>query len=94
MKIADPTQTTLLNEVKLMLGELPFDGARVLELGCGKAEKTRTLAESGRVKGIVALEVDRIQHAHNLEAPALPMSSFAMAAPRLFRPKTIVSTSC
>lgn len=70
MKIADPSQTTLLNEVKLMLGELPLDGASVLELGCGKAEKTRTLAETGRVKAIVALEVDLIQHARNLEAPA------------------------
>ena len=46
MKIADPTQTTLCNEVTLMLSELPLDGARVLELGCGKAEKTRTLAET------------------------------------------------
>ena len=41
MKIADPTQTTLINEVKLMLEQLPFDGAHVLELGCGKAEKTQ-----------------------------------------------------
>ncbi len=49
MKIADPTQTTLVNEVKLMLEQLPFDGAQVLELGCGKAEKTRLLAETGRV---------------------------------------------
>lgn len=48
MKIADPSQTTLVNEVKLMLEALPFDGARVLELGCGRAEKTRTLAETGR----------------------------------------------
>ena len=32
MKIADPAQETLLNEVKLMLAELPFDGASVLEL--------------------------------------------------------------
>jgi ubiquinone/menaquinone biosynthesis C-methylase UbiE len=55
MKIADPAQDTLVNEVKLMLGELPFDGARVLELGCGKAEKTRLLAETGRPKEIVAL---------------------------------------
>ncbi len=39
MKIADPAQDTLVNEVKLMLAELPFDGASVLELGCGKAEK-------------------------------------------------------
>jgi ubiquinone/menaquinone biosynthesis C-methylase UbiE len=76
MKIADPTQTTLCNEVKMMLNELPFDGARVLELGCGKAEKTRTLAETGRAREIVALEVDAIQHARNLEAPQLPGVQF------------------
>jgi ubiquinone/menaquinone biosynthesis C-methylase UbiE len=67
MKIADPTQTTVVNEVQLMLAELPLDGARVLELGCGKAEKTRTLAQSGRVREVIALEVDRIQHAKNLQ---------------------------
>ncbi len=76
MRIADPAQTTVVNEVKLMLGELPFDGARVLELGCGKAEKTRTLAETGRCKKIVALEVDTIQHGRNLEITDLPTVSF------------------
>ena len=63
MIIADPTQTTLVNEVQLMLSELPFDGATVLELGCGKADKTRTLAQTGRPKEVFALEVDAIQHA-------------------------------
>lgn len=77
MKIADPTQTTLCNEVTLMLSELPLDGARVLELGCGKAEKTRTLAETGRVREILALEVDDIQHARNLAAPPIPLVHFA-----------------
>jgi ubiquinone/menaquinone biosynthesis C-methylase UbiE len=76
MKIADPAQDTLVNEVKLMLGELPFDGARVLELGCGKAEKTRLLAETGRPKEIVALEVDDIQHRHNLQISDLPNVEF------------------
>src|SRR5574343_253244 len=76
MKIADPTQTTLVNEVKLMLEQLPFDGAHVLELGCGKAEKTRTLAETGRVAQIIALEVDAIQHARNLEVTDLPQVRF------------------
>lgn len=76
MKIADPSQNTLCNEVKLMLAELPFDGASVLELGCGKAEKTRTLAESGRPKEIVAMEVDAIQHARNLEIADLPSVAF------------------
>jgi len=76
MKIADPAQDTLVNEVKLMLAELPFDGARVLELGCGKAEKTRLLAETGRVKEIVALEVDDIQHRRNLQISDLPTVYF------------------
>ena len=76
MKIADPTQETLLNEVKLMLAELPFDGASVLELGCGRADKTRTLAETGRLKEIVALEVDDIQHQRNLQITDLPNVHF------------------
>ena len=77
MKIADPTQTTLVNEVILMLDTLPFDGARVLELGCGKAEKTRALAETGLVAEILALEVDAIQHARNLQVTDLPNVRFA-----------------
>jgi len=76
MKIADPAQDTLVNEVELMLGELPFAGASVLELGCGKAEKTRLLAETGRVKEIVALEVDDIQHRRNLQISDLPNVQF------------------
>jgi ubiquinone/menaquinone biosynthesis C-methylase UbiE len=76
MKIADPAQDMLVNEVELMLGELPFDGASVLELGCGKAEKTRLLAETGRLKEIVALEVDDIQHQRNLQIGDLPKVQF------------------
>ena len=76
MKIADPAQDTLVNEVRLMLGELPFDGANVLELGCGKAEKTRLLAETGRLKDIVALEVDDIQNRRNLQISDLPNVHF------------------
>ena len=77
MKIADPNQTAQVNEIKLMLAELPFDGARVLELGCGKAEKTRLLAETGRLKEIVALEVDDIQHQRNLQVSDLPQVRFS-----------------
>lgn len=77
MKIADPAQSALFNEVKLMLDTLPFDGARVLELGCGKAEKTRQLAETGRPREIVALEVDAVQHARNLLVTDLPTVRFS-----------------
>lgn len=77
MKIADSSPAPVLNEVKLMLDRLPFDGARVLELGCGRAEKTRLLAETGRPREIIALEVDQIQHAKNLQANDLPTVCFA-----------------
>ena len=77
MKIADPSQSVLCNEMKLLLDELPFAGASVLELGCGRADKTRILAESGRAAQIVALEVDTIQHARNLEIADLPTVRFA-----------------
>ena len=77
MKIADPSQSVLCNEMKLLLDELPFAGACVLELGCGRADKTRILAESGRPAQIVALEVDTIQHARNLEIADLPTVRFA-----------------
>lgn len=77
MQIADPTQTTLVNEVQLMLDALPLDGARVLELGCGRAEKTRALAETGRATEILALEVDALQHAKNLQIADLPNVRFA-----------------
>ena len=76
MKIADSTQNAVVNEIKLLLAELPFDGASVLELGCGKAEKTRLLAETGRLKEIIALEVDDIQHQRNLQVTDLPQVSF------------------
>lgn len=76
MKIADPTQTTPRNELELLHAHLPPHGAEVLELGCGKAEKTRTLAESGAVARILALEVDGIQHARNLEITDLPKVEF------------------
>lgn len=76
MKIAEPGQTAPQDEVQLMLAELPLEGARLLELGCGKAEKTRALAEVGGVAEIVAMEVDRIQHARNLQVTDLPMVRF------------------
>jgi SAM-dependent methyltransferase len=60
MKIADPAQDTVVDEVSLVLAELPFAGASVLELGCGKAEKTRMLAETGRLKEVVALDLNEV----------------------------------
>jgi ubiquinone/menaquinone biosynthesis C-methylase UbiE len=76
MNISDPTADLLCDEVAAIAAELPLTGARILELGCGKAEKTRAIAQSAQVAAIVALEVDAIQHARNLQITDLPTVSF------------------
>ena len=80
MKISDPTDDILCDEYDLIAVELPLENAHVLELGCGKAEKTRAIAQSGKVAAIVALEVDAIQHAQNLQIADLPNVSFRHGA--------------
>lgn len=55
---------------------LPLDGKLIVELGCGAAANTRALAGAGRERRVLAYEVDPIQHALNLAAPAQPNVSF------------------
>lgn len=76
MKIADTAPAALCNELELLLDTVPLDGAEVLELGCGKAEKTRRLAASPRIARVLALEVDAIQHASNLCIADAPKVEF------------------
>ena len=80
MKIADPTADRVCDEFEVIAAELPLVNARILELGCGKAEKTRVIAQSGKVAAIVAMEVDQIQHARNLAIADLPNVSFRQGA--------------
>ncbi len=55
---------------------LPLAGARLLELGCGRALTTRSLAETFPVAEIIATEVDRTQHEKNLQIDDLPNVRF------------------
>lgn len=80
MKISDPAAELLCDEFDVIAAELPLENAHVLELGCGKAEKTRVIAQSGKVAAIVALEVDAVQHALNLKITDLPTVSFRHGA--------------
>lgn len=80
MKIADPDNSPVLDEFEALFAELPLLNAKVLELGCGKAEKTRKIAASGKVAAIVAMEVDEIQHGKNLQNDNLPNVTFRRGA--------------
>ncbi len=66
MKISIQNTERICDEREVYEQLLSFQDAEVLELGCGKADKTLAIAEGGKVRKIVALEVDEIQHAENL----------------------------
>lgn len=76
MRIDDPEAYTNATEFDVIERCLPLEGRRVLELGCGRAEMTRKMAERFRPAEIVATEVDRIQHEKNLLIDDLPSVRF------------------
>lgn len=66
MRIADPDVSLVSDENEIINALLSLAGASVLELGCGKAEKTRLVAQMAA--SVLALEVDPIQLANNKAA--------------------------
>lgn len=78
MSIAVAGSLPTSSDFELISRLLPLEDARLLELGCGTALTTRRLAESFPLREIVAMEVDRIQHARNLLIPDLPNVSFVL----------------
>jgi 16S rRNA A1518/A1519 N6-dimethyltransferase RsmA/KsgA/DIM1 with predicted DNA glycosylase/AP lyase activity len=60
------TRELVADEIELLRRLVPLEGARLVELGCGKAELARRLLERSLVASVTALEVDKAQHAANL----------------------------
>ena len=75
MRISDPQAKLVANEADILDQLLHLEGATVLELGCGKAEKTRIVAQ--KAAAVLALEVDEIQLTKNLTITGLPNVCFA-----------------
>ncbi len=77
LSLTGPREQSLCDEFDILLPLLPWDGAEVLELGCGTAQKTRVIAERTGVARIVAAEVDPVAHRRNLAISDLPRVRFA-----------------
>jgi ubiquinone/menaquinone biosynthesis C-methylase UbiE len=75
MRISDPEANVVANEADVIEQLLHLKGATVLELGCGKAEKTRIVAR--KAASVLALEVDERQLAKNLAIGDLVNVHFA-----------------
>jgi ubiquinone/menaquinone biosynthesis C-methylase UbiE len=76
MSLVGPESQDLTNEISVLQQMLKFDGAKVLELGCGAAEKTQMIVEQTKVESVIAAEVDEIQHRKNLSMTNLSKVTF------------------
>ena len=79
MQIATEQVTRTLREIEIIDEHLALNGKRILELGCGKAELTRSIATTGQGRQVMALEVDDIQHALNEKITDLDNVEFRLA---------------
>jgi ubiquinone/menaquinone biosynthesis C-methylase UbiE len=77
MQLAHPNITRTCKEAEIYESLLKLDGAKVLELGCGKADHSRNIAQTHPGAQITAAEVDQIQHAKNLASAPQANLSFA-----------------
>lgn len=60
----------IVNELALIHELVPLQAQRIIELGCGNARLARGLLQQHPRCMVTGLEVDAIQHAKNLAAPA------------------------
>ncbi|MGD9604019.1 MAG: class I SAM-dependent methyltransferase, partial [Gammaproteobacteria bacterium] len=78
MRIAAVGVSRQATERELLEDAIALDGKSIIELGCGRAELTRHVAQ-GVDRRVLALEVDEIQHAHNAARTDLPNVEFRLA---------------
>jgi SAM-dependent methyltransferase len=78
MQMWDPRGAQVMDPAAVYEELLDFKDARVVDLGCGAGEVSRTIAAKHKSASILALEVDTIQHEANLQGPQLPNLEFAL----------------
>lgn len=79
MSVSVETEPGLVeDESAFMARRLPLRGARIVELGCGKADLARRLLQLHGAAQVTAFEVDERQHAANLATP--PVEGLRWAA--------------
>jgi ubiquinone/menaquinone biosynthesis C-methylase UbiE len=70
------TMEVIADEIEFLRTLVRLEGARAVDLGCGNGDFARKLLTQGGVASVDAFEVDEVQHASNLKAPAVPGLTF------------------
>jgi SAM-dependent methyltransferase len=76
MRIQSPDPGPIAGELDTLARLLPLAGARIADLGCGRAELTAALSARHPDATVTAFEVDLIQHRRNLARQDLPNVRF------------------
>jgi hypothetical protein len=82
------------DEIDFLRQLVPLAGARLVELGCGKADLARKLLARGMVASVDAFEVDERQHAANLASAHPPRCVSSAPAPKRCRCPMPAATAC
>lgn len=77
MRIQANAPGPVARELDTLARLLPLAGARIADLGCGRAELTAALAARYPDATVTAFEVDLVQHRRNLARQDLPNVRFA-----------------
>jgi SAM-dependent methyltransferase len=77
--MATTERELVTDELDVLRRLVPLDRARLIELGCGKADMARRLLESAAVESVTALEVDEVQLQQNIADPRLARIEFVRA---------------
>jgi len=65
MRLSDPDANLVCTDRDIYESCLALDDAEVLDLGCGRAEHARAIADAHHRARVVAMEVDTVQHEIN-----------------------------
>ncbi|WP_372966143.1 class I SAM-dependent methyltransferase [Marinobacter sp.] len=79
MNLKSENTCSVRKEAELYEKLLPLEGASIIELGCGPAILTRSIAENYAPESILACEVDSVQHKKNLSVTDLTNVRFVEA---------------
>ena len=78
--MTDTPDDVVSDELDFLAAHVTLAQARIVELGCGKAELSRRLVQRFADAHVDALEVDATQHAANVAAPAARLHFIAAGA--------------
>jgi ubiquinone/menaquinone biosynthesis C-methylase UbiE len=78
MKLSDPQAATICTDHELFEQYLALEGADILDLGCGRAEHSRWIAQSHPSVRVTAMEIDREQHVLNCRTEAPTNLAFVL----------------